>query len=70
MLPPKKGKDRDSQQVLSLGIYCNVAEIQSAEKQAQKLASQLALKEFRWDEWGSSQSKNSDRSGYWIEEFE
>ncbi len=31
-----------------------------------KLASQLALKEFRWDEWDSSQSKNRDRSGYWI----
>lgn len=70
MLPPKKGKDKDSQQILSLGIYCNAAGIQSAEKQAQKLSSQLALKEFRWDEWGSSQSKNCDRSGYWIEEFE
>ncbi len=70
MLPPKKGNDKDSQQIVSLGIYCNAAGIQSAEKQAQKLASQLALKEFRWDEWGSSQSKNRDRSGYWIEEFE
>jgi hypothetical protein len=78
MLPPKKGKDKDSQQIVSLGVYCNAPGIQSAEKQAQKLASQLALKEFRWGEWGSSQSKNRpkglasrrDRSGYWIEEFE
>jgi len=44
MLPPKKGKDKASQQVISLGTYCNAAGIQSAEKQAQKLASQLTFK--------------------------
>ncbi len=69
MLPPKKGKDKDSQQVISLGVYCNAAGIQSAEKQAQKLASQLALKEFNWQEWGK-QSKALDSFGYWIKEFE
>ena len=69
MLPPKKGKDKASQQVISLGIYCNAAGIQSAEKQAQKLASQLALKEFDWHEWGK-QSKTSDNFGYWVKEFE
>ena len=40
MLPPKKGKVKASQQIISLGIYCNAAGIQSAERQAQKLASQ------------------------------
>jgi hypothetical protein len=30
ILSPKKGKDRDCQQVVSLGIYCNAAGIQSA----------------------------------------
>ncbi len=66
MLPPKKGKDKASQQVISLGTYCNAAGIQSAEKQAQKLASQLALKEFDWHEWGKH-SKALDSFGYWIE---
>ena len=64
MLLLKKGEDKDSQQVVDLGIYCNAAGIQSAEKQAQKLAIQSALKEFDWHEWGSSQSKNRDRSDY------
>lgn len=46
MLPSKTEETRSSQQTISLGIYCNAAGIQSAEKQAQKLASQLALREF------------------------
>ena len=69
MLPPKKGKDKYSQQIVSLGIFCNAAGIKSAEKQAQKLASQLALKEFKWDDW-SKQSKTFNSLGYWVEKFE
>lgn len=69
MLPPKKGKDKASQQVVSLGTYCNAAGIQSAEKQAQKLASQLALREFDWQS-GGKQSKTSDNFSYWVKEFE
>ena len=69
MLPPKPGKDKQSQQIISLGIYCNAAGLQSAEKQAQKLASQLALKEFKWDDW-TSDNKNVGSVGYWVKEFE
>jgi integrase len=71
MLPPKPGKDKPSQQTISLGIYCNAAGIQSAEKQAQKLGSQLALKEFDWDEWISSDRYQSLESvQYWLDRFE
>lgn len=69
MLPPKPGKEKQSQQIISLGIYCNAAGLQSAEKQAQKLASQLALKEFKWDDW-TSDNKNVGSVGYWVKEFE
>ncbi len=69
MLPPKTGRDKSSQQTISLGIYCNAAGIQSAEKQAQKLASQLALKEFNWDDW-TIQESSIGSVGYWIKEFE
>ena len=48
---PKKNETGKSQQTISLGIYCNSAGISSAEKQAQKLASQLALNEFIWNDW-------------------
>lgn len=58
-----------SQQVLSLGVYFNAAGIKSAEKQAQKLASQLALKEFAWSHW-SSKTRNIGKVGYWIKKFE
>jgi hypothetical protein len=61
---------RERRLVIRLKLYYVRSIIQSVKKQAQKLASQLALKEFRWDEWGSSQSKNRDRSGYWSEKFE
>ena len=68
MLPKKKGIGK-SQQTISLGIYCNAAGIQSAEKQAQKLASQLALKEFHWNDW-VNQKQSIGSVGYWIKEFE
>ena len=51
MLPPKPGKNQPSQQTISLGIYCNGAGIKQAEKQAQKLSSELLLKDFHWDNW-------------------
>ena len=68
MLPAKKGKG-SSQQTISLGMYCNSAGIQSAEKQAQKLASQLALNEFSWEDW-RNQKESVGTFGYWIQEFE
>lgn len=68
MLPRKDGLGA-SQQIISLGIYCNAAGIQSAEKQAQKLASQVALKEFSWDDW-LNKEQNIGSVGYWVKEFE
>ena len=68
MLPKKKGIGK-LQQTISLGIYCNAAGIQSAEKQAQKLASQLALREFHWNDW-VNQKQSIGSIGYWIKEFE
>jgi hypothetical protein len=47
----------------------NVPGIQNAEKQAQKLASQLALKEFSWNDW-IDQTNNIGSVGYWVKEFE
>lgn len=68
MLPKKKGHGK-SQQIISLGIYCNGAGIGRAEKQAQKLASQLALNEFAWNDW-IDKEKSIGTVGYWIKEFE
>ena len=71
MLPPKSGKNKPSQQTISLGIYCNPAGIKSAEKQAQKLASELSLREFSWDNWLINNKHESIESvGYWIDKFE
>ena len=71
MLPPKFDKNKPSQQTISLGIYFNPAGIKSAEKQAQKLSSELALKEFNWDNWQLSHKYQSLESvGYWIAKFE
>ncbi|MDJ0681776.1 MAG: hypothetical protein QNJ18_18195 [Xenococcaceae cyanobacterium MO_167.B52] len=71
MLPPKPGKSKPSQQTISLGIYCNAAGIKSAEKQAQKLASQLALKEFNWDDWLSGlKSQSLESIEYWVDKLE
>lgn len=70
MLPSKTSKDKpSSQQTISLGIYCNAAGIQSAEKRAQKLASQLALLEFDWNNW-INRCDHAGTVGHWIKEFE
>ena len=69
MLPPKPGKQEASQQTVSLGIYCNPAGIKNAEKQAQKLASEIALKEFNWDSW-RDRDRSIESVGYWIDKFE
>lgn len=66
---PHKSQDKFSQQTISLGVYCNAAGIKSAEKQAQKLASQLALNEFKWDLW-TDQKQNLATVGYWLKKFE
>ncbi|MEM6614395.1 MAG: hypothetical protein AAF652_19535 [Cyanobacteria bacterium P01_C01_bin.72] len=66
---PSKGGNGNKQQYLSLGIYCNAAGIQVAEKKAQKLASQLALKEFSWNEW-SDRHADLGTYGYWVNEFQ
>ncbi len=70
-LPPKPGTDKDQpyQQYLSLGMYANAAGIQQAEKQAKKLSSQLALKEFDWKDWIESEQP-LESVGYWIDKFE
>ncbi len=68
MLPNKIGEGK-SQQIISLGIYFNAAGVQSALKQAQKLSSQLALKEFKWEEW-SGKNNNLGSLGYWVKAFE
>ena len=71
MLPPKPGKSEPSQQTISLGIYCNGAGIKQAEKQAQKLGSELSLKDFHWDNWLSdSKDQSLESVGYWIDKFE
>lgn len=68
MLPSPNGRG-NSQQTISLGIYCNAAGIQSAEKQAQKLASQLALKEFCWNDWRTNFTSVGTVE-HWVKEFE
>ena len=70
-LPPKPGTEKNQpyQQYLSLGMYANAAGIQQAEKQAKKLSSQLALKEFDWQDWIESEQP-LESVGYWIDKFE
>jgi hypothetical protein len=71
MLPPKSGKEKSSQQTIALDIYANAAGIQVAEKQAQKLASQLALSEFNWSNWTKEIAHNpTETAGEWIDRFE
>ena len=70
MLPPKPGKSKRSQQTIKLDIFCNPAGIKSAEKQAQQLASELALNQFNWNKWTSSNHQSIESVSYWIEKFE
>ena len=70
ILPPKPGREKSSQQTISLGIYCNAAGISVAEKQAQKLTAQLALKEFDWHDWQSNDHIKTGTVGHWVNEFE
>lgn len=70
MLPVKPGSQKtgNSQQIISLGIFCNPAGIKTAEKQAQKLASEIALNEFDWDKWSDNRDYKSVE--YWVRLFE
>jgi hypothetical protein len=70
ILPPKAGKEKSSQQTIALDIYANAAGIQVAEKKAQKLASQLALSEFNWNNWKSESANPTGTAGEWIDHFE
>ncbi len=51
VLPPKPGKKKPSQQIISLKIFFNAAGIKAAEKTAIKISSQLTFNAFTWDEW-------------------
>ena len=73
MLPPKPGssKNSPSQQTISLGVFCNCAGIKKAEKEAQKLSSQLALNQFNWELWlHSNRDLTNETVVYWLELFE
>ena len=73
MLPPKPGNNKSSpsQQTISLGIFCNCAGIRTAEKEAQKLSSLLALNQFDWNVWLKSDRSLTDETvGYWVKSFE
>lgn len=71
MLPPKPGKTKRSQQTIKLDIFCNPAGIKSAEKQAQQLASELALNQFNWNNWICTSNHQSIESvAYWVDKFE
>ncbi len=54
VFPPKNGQGKPFQQRISLGYYGNPAGIKIAEKEAQKLASLLALNQFFWVQLRSS----------------
>lgn len=66
---PNKNSSGKKQHYISLGIYANAAGIQVAEKKAQKLASQLALNEFCWQEWSDNNTKVGT-VGDWLLKFE
>jgi len=73
MLPPKPNSKQNkfSQQIISLGVFCNAAGIKKAEKEAQRLSSELALNKFDWNIWvNSDRVSDTENVGYWIEEFE
>lgn len=69
MLPPKPGKKKSSQQFVSLGIFCNAAGIKSAEKQAQTMASEIALDNFKWESW-SEKTHSLESVDHYIDLFE
>lgn len=70
MLPPKEGQGKPYQQRISLGIYGNPYGIKVAEKQAQKIASLLALNQFSWDEYSKVPPKKQESVEFFVEKFE
>ena len=73
MLPPKphSKQNKSSQQIISLGVFCNGAGIRKAEKEAQRLSSEVALNKFDWNIWLNSDRVSSPENvGYWLEMFE
>ena len=73
MLPPRPNskQSKSSQQIISLGVFCNGAGIRKAEKEAQRLSSELALNKFDWNIWTNcDRVSDTENVGYWVEEFE
>lgn len=73
MLPPKPNnkQNKSSQQIISLGVFCNAAGIRKAEKEAQRLSSELALNKFDWNIWLNGDRVSSPENvNCWLELFE
>jgi len=49
--PPQPGEEKSKQRYLALDVHANPAGIKRAESEAQKVASAIALKEFRWEDY-------------------
>ena len=70
MLPPRPNskQSKSSQQIISLGVFCNGAGIRKAEKEAQRLSSELALNKFDWNIWTNcDRVSDTENVSYWIE---
>lgn len=73
MLPPRprSKQSKSSQQIISLGVFCNGAGIRKAEKEAQRLSAELALNNFDWNTWINGDRVSSPENvGYWVALFE
>jgi hypothetical protein len=68
-LPPKPGKDRSSQQTISLNLHLNPAGIKMAEIKAQQLSGELALDRFSWRRW-LYDDRSVENVEYWTDLFE
>jgi integrase len=68
-LPPKPGsaKREPYQQRISLNLPANPAGLRQAEKQARLLGAQLAARDFDWQDWGVTTSKETWNSGSAID---
>ncbi len=60
-LPPKDKRERRPpyQQRIRLGLAANAKGVRRAEELARKLGAQVALKEFRWDEWNPERRRET-----------